>query len=205
MASEDLTWFKMGAFLHDLGKVLLPPDILNKPGPLTGEERAVMETHPAEGERLLEEIEFPWDIRPMVRHHHEHWAGTGYPDGLSGTDIPLSARVLTIADVFDALTTERSYRPAFTLEKALEIMKEDSGRIFDPYLFSIFCNLVVGEGPVDFSGEGQSSAPHPPQGSWASEPGGWTRKVRRPRQHSWTSEYPDGLFGHKPDRLSEMH
>lgn len=207
MASEDLTWFKMGAFLHDLGKVLLPPDILNKPGPLTGEERAVMETHPAQGERLLEQIDFPWDIRPMVRHHHEHWAGTGYPDGLSGTDIPLSARVLTIADVFDALTTERSYRPAFSLEKALEIMEEDSGRIFDPYLFSIFCQLVVGEGPTDGGGGDHPSiaAPSPDQGPWAPGHISWTPRPRRQREPTGSSEYPDGLFGHKPDRLSEMN
>ena len=137
-----LIWFRMGAFLHDVGKVVVPWEILNKPGSLTEDERAVMQCHSEEGERLLADIEFPWDIRPMVRHHHEHWAGTGYPDGLSAFEVPLAARILCIADVYDALTTQRSYRDPYTSARALEIMREDAGRIFDPHLLKLFENLV---------------------------------------------------------------
>jgi putative nucleotidyltransferase with HDIG domain len=138
----ELVWFRMGAFLHDVGKVAVPPEILNKPGPLTDAERREMEGHAEEGESMLAEIEFPWDIRPMVRHHHEHWAGTGYPDGLAGPAIPLAARILCIADVFDALTTERSYRPAMPIYRVMEIMEEEAGRVFDPQLFATFKDLL---------------------------------------------------------------
>ena len=141
MDSEHLRWFRMGALLHDVGKIVVPSSILNKPGPLTAEEWAIMKRHPKAGVHLLREIEFPWDIRPMVRHHHEHWDGTGYPDGLVGDDIPLSARILCLADVFDALTSSRSYRGGLTSDHALSVMREDCGRIFDPALFELFVGL----------------------------------------------------------------
>jgi HD-GYP domain-containing protein (c-di-GMP phosphodiesterase class II) len=133
----------MGALLHDVGKIVVPPSILNKPGPLTAKEWAVMKRHPQAGVHLLREIEFPWDIRPMVRHHHEHWDGSGYPDGLVGEDIPFSARVLCLADVFDALTSSRSYRAGLTPGKALSVMREDCGRIFDPALFELLEGLYT--------------------------------------------------------------
>ncbi len=100
-----------------------------------------MKRHPQAGVRLLRDIEFPWDIRPMVRHHHEHWDGGGYPDGLAGEDIPFSARILCLADVFDALTSSRSYRAGLTPVHALSVMREDCGRIFDPALFEVFDGL----------------------------------------------------------------
>jgi putative nucleotidyltransferase with HDIG domain len=133
-----LLWFRMGALLHDVGKIVVPPEILNKPGPLTPEERAVMERHPDAGVELIDDIEFPWDVRPMVRHHHEAWNGTGYPGRLAGEEIPLSARILCVADVYDALATDRPYRPAFTHARTMEIMNGDAGRIFDPELFAVF-------------------------------------------------------------------
>ena len=83
-----LLWFRMGALLHDVGKIVVPPEILNKPGPLTPEERAVMERHPEAGVELIDDLEFPWDVRPMVRHHHEAWDGSGYPAHLAGEEIP---------------------------------------------------------------------------------------------------------------------
>ncbi|HEX8905235.1 MAG TPA: HD domain-containing phosphohydrolase, partial [Longimicrobiaceae bacterium] len=137
MSEREIVWFRMGAFLHDLGKTEVPEEILNKPGKLTDEERATMERHPVIGDEMLAPVEFPWDIRPMVRSHHERWDGRGYPDGLSGDTIPLSARILRIADVFDALTTARSYRRQLSPEEALAIMEEDVGS-FDPELFDIF-------------------------------------------------------------------
>jgi putative nucleotidyltransferase with HDIG domain len=140
LTERDLVWFRMGAFLHDVGKTEVPEEILNKPGRLTDEERAIMERHTVIGDEMLAPVEFPWDIRPMVRSHHERWDGRGYPDGLAGEDIPRSARIMRIADVFDALTTARSYRRPLTPDEALEIMQDDSGS-FDPELFDIFLEL----------------------------------------------------------------
>ena len=139
---STIFWFRMGALLHDVGKIAVPSEVLNKPGRLTPEERALMELHPVAGVDLLAGIDFPWDIRPMVRHHHEWWDGSGYPDKLAGEDIPLSARILCIADVYDALTTDRPYRQGFSHEKAMEIMEGDVGRLFDPELFAHFREIV---------------------------------------------------------------
>jgi putative nucleotidyltransferase with HDIG domain len=139
---KTLVWIRMGAFLHDVGKTAIPAEILNKNGPLSPEEWGVMQRHTIIGVELLSSIEFPWDILGMVRSHHEHWAGTGYPDGLKGEDIPLEARILCVADVYDALTTNRSYRDAHSPQSALGIMKADAGRIFDPELIQLFGPLV---------------------------------------------------------------
>ncbi len=140
---QTLVWVRMGAFLHDVGKTAIPEEILNKSGPLSPEEWGVMQRHTIIGVELLSSIEFPWDIRGMVRSHHEHWAGTGYPDGLKGEEIPLEARILCVADVYDALTTNRAYRGAHSPESALAIMKADAGRIFDPELIDIFEKLLA--------------------------------------------------------------
>ena len=136
----DMTWFRMGAFLHDVGKIEVPAEILNKPGRLTGEERLTMERHTVIGDEILAPIEFPWDIRPMVRSHHERWDGKGYPDRLVGDAIPFTARILRLADIFDALTTARSYRRPLSPEEAFTIMEEDAGS-FDPDLFRVFREL----------------------------------------------------------------
>lgn len=152
ITEREMVWFRMGAFLHDLGKTEVPEEILNKPGRLTEEERAIMERHPVTGDEMLAPVEFPWDIRPMVRSHHERWDGHGYPDRLSGDDIPLAARILRIADVFDALTTARSYRRRLSPQEALELMENDTGS-FDPDIFALFREIfpeIVGtaEGAV---------------------------------------------------------
>jgi len=139
---ESLFWFRAGALLHDVGKLIVPSSILNKPGPLTPEERALMERHPAAGEKMLAGIEFPWDVKPMIRHHHERWDGSGYPDRIGGDEIPLSARILCLADVWDALTTDRPYRTAFSRERAMDIMSADVGKAFDPALFTLFRSVV---------------------------------------------------------------
>ena len=135
-------WFRIGALLHDVGKIVVPTEILNKPGRLTDEERLLMERHAAAGSELLADIEFPWDILPMVRNHHERWDGDGYPDRLSGENIALAARVVCVADVFDALTTDRPYRRGFTRDDALRMMNNDRGKIFDPYLLSRFNRII---------------------------------------------------------------
>lgn len=143
LTESELTWFRMGALLHDVGKVSVPPEILNKAGGLTEDEWEIMRRHPQRGAELLAEVEFPWDIRPMILHHHERWDGSGYPHGLARNTIPLAARILCVADVFDALTTTRSYRKAFSAPAALEIMEADAGRVFDPELFRLFREQMV--------------------------------------------------------------
>lgn len=137
-----LSCFRLGAVLHDVGKVAVPSEILNKPGRLTREERDIVEQHPAVGAELLSGTGFSREILPMVRSHHERWDGTGYPDRLAGEDIPLSARVICVADVYDALTTDRSYRRAFTREQAIAIMKADRELAFDPTVFDRFERLI---------------------------------------------------------------
>ncbi len=138
----SLFWFRIGALLHDVGKLIVPAEVLNKPGKLTDEEWALVRKHPEAGEQMLADVQFPWDVSPMVRSHHERWDGKGYPDGLAGEDIPLPARILCVADVYDALTTERSYKRAFSQLEAIEIMRREVGKQFDPQLFVKFEEMV---------------------------------------------------------------
>lgn len=120
----QLTTIRMGAYLHDVGKVKVPHQVLNKPGKLTDEEFEVIKRHPVWGVELLAAVEFPWDIKPIIRWHHERYDGTGYPDRLKGDEIPLAAQIICIVDVFDALTTTRSYRGAMDRPEALARMEE---------------------------------------------------------------------------------
>jgi putative nucleotidyltransferase with HDIG domain len=141
-------WFRVGALLHDVGKIVVPPEILNKPGPLTPDERGLMESHPVAGVELLRDVDFPWDVLPMIRGHHERWDGHGYPDRLAGEEIPLAARILCVADVFDALTSDRPYRRAYSTADALKLMQADAGRQFDPEILRHFVRIVsAGEIP----------------------------------------------------------
>src|SRR4029078_2500937 len=121
---------------------MCPPGILNKPGRLTTEEWVMIKKHPVWGVEMLADIDFPWDVRPIVESHHERWDGTGYPHGLKGEDIPLTARILCVADVYDALTTERSYKRAFSQLEPTEIMRREIGKQFDPQLFARFEEMV---------------------------------------------------------------
>jgi putative nucleotidyltransferase with HDIG domain len=139
---QTLFWLRIGAMLHDVGKIHVPSDILNKTTPLTPAERTIIERHAAAGAELLHDIEFPWDVLPMIRHHHERWDGSGYPDGMAGDGIPLSARMLCVADVYDALTTNRPYRAAFSPVDALAAMRADRGRVFDPDILDRFSAIV---------------------------------------------------------------
>jgi len=131
----------VGAYLHDLGKIRVPHEILNKPGALTPAEYEIMKQHPAWGVELLADLEFPWDIKPIIRWHHEKYDGSGYPDALRGDDIPLAAQIICIADVYDALTTNRSYRSAMTAEAAQACM-QDLRRWWAPAVFEAFCRSV---------------------------------------------------------------
>jgi putative nucleotidyltransferase with HDIG domain len=124
LTEDALTTLRLGAYLHDVGKVKVPHEILNKPGKLTEAEFEIIKQHPVWGVDLLAAIEFPWDIKPIIRWHHEKYDGTGYPDRLRGEEIPLAAQIICIVDVYDALTTTRSYRPALSHQEALSAMRE---------------------------------------------------------------------------------
>lgn len=131
-----------GSLLHDIGKTRISDDVLKKPGRLSDDEFKQIKKHPELGVELLRGKEFPWDIKPLILHHHERIDGTGYPLGMKGEDIPLGARIICIADVFDALTSDRVYRPAFDIDKALSIMNDESGTTFDPVLLKCFVSMV---------------------------------------------------------------
>ena len=115
----EVTTIRIGAYLHDLGKVRVPHEILNKPGRLTQDEFEIMKLHPEYGLEMLAAVEFPWDIKPIIRSHHEKMDGSGYPDRLRGDEIPLSAQIICMVDVFDAITTSRSYRAAMPEAQAM--------------------------------------------------------------------------------------
>ncbi len=139
---RDLTWLRIGAFLYDIGKRSVPLEILNKPGPLDEAEWEIVKSHVAHSVQVVADLDPPWDMASMVRHHHERWDGTGYPDGLAGNQIPLTARILCIADAFTALTSKRSYRKAYAPAEALKIMEQEAGIVFDPQLLATFRTLA---------------------------------------------------------------
>jgi putative nucleotidyltransferase with HDIG domain len=126
------------ALLHDTGKIAVPEHILNKPGALTPAEFEKMKLHAPIGAAILSSIDFPYPVVPIVRHHHENWDGTGYPDGLKGADIPIGARILSVVDCFDALTSDRPYRPRMSDERALAILRERRGTMYDPAVIDVF-------------------------------------------------------------------
>jgi len=126
------------ALLHDMGKLAVPEYILNKPGRLTPAEFEKMKLHASVGADILSAIDFPYPVVPIVRHHHEYWDGSGYPDGLQGTDIPIGARILSVVDCFDALTSDRPYRPQLSDEEALKILLERRGSMYDPLIVDTF-------------------------------------------------------------------
>jgi PAS domain S-box-containing protein/putative nucleotidyltransferase with HDIG domain len=139
--SEDLEHIRRGALLHDIGKLGVPDSILLKPSTLTKEERAVIEEHPILAYKLLSPIEYLKPALDIPHYHHEHWDGSGYPDKLSGEQIPLAARIFSVSDVWDALTNERPYRKAWPKEKALRYIHQESGKSFDPKVVELFLQL----------------------------------------------------------------
>lgn len=145
VSAEFLNNVQLAAPLHDMGKIRIPDAILNKPGRLTDEEYAVMKRHSAYGAeiiektlRVIEEEDYYNVAKNIARHHHERWDGKGYPDGLKGGEIPLEARIMALADVYDALVSKRVYKEAFSKEKACEILREGAGTQFDPDLTRLF-------------------------------------------------------------------
>jgi putative nucleotidyltransferase with HDIG domain len=135
---SQLKAIEAAALLHDMGKLAIPEHILNKPGKLTPAELETMKRHADIGADLLSSIRFPYPVVPIVRHHHEQWDGKGYPSGISGTDIPLGARILSVADCFDALNSDRPYRPRLSVAEAFAILRERRGTMYDPLVVDTF-------------------------------------------------------------------
>ncbi len=142
LPEDQLIALRRGGIVHDIGKVAIPDAILLKPGRLTPQEMDVIRQHPLVGERICAPLKSFRLVLPIIRNHHEKLDGTGYPDGLKGAEIPLAARIMTIVDVYDALTTERPYKRALTREEALEVMADEVRRgWWDPDLFQLFPQL----------------------------------------------------------------
>lgn len=143
------------ALLHDMGKLAIPEYILNKPGRLTSLEFEKMKLHAGIGADILSSIDFPYPVIPIVRHHHENWDGSGYPDGLRGTNIPLGARILSVVDCFDALTSDRPYRPKLTAEEALRVVIARRGLMYDPVVVDTFAANIrrLEESTIDLGPE----------------------------------------------------
>jgi putative two-component system response regulator len=126
LQDDALLALRRGGYLHDLGKIQIPDDVLKKHGNLNAEEWQIMRQHPEIGEEICKPLRSLKLVLPIIRHHHEHWNGTGYPDGLSGEEIPLLARILQVVDVYDALRTARPYKPALTHDDAASVMEEEA-------------------------------------------------------------------------------
>jgi diguanylate cyclase (GGDEF)-like protein/putative nucleotidyltransferase with HDIG domain len=137
LEERDTQALDAASLLHDIGKLAVPEHILSKPGKLTPEEFEQVKLHPKIGAEILERVEFPYPVVPIVRHHHEQWGGAGYPDGLSGLDIPIGARILSVVDCFDALVSDRPYRKGMTVAAAVGIIVADSGTRYDPEIVAL--------------------------------------------------------------------
>ena len=137
LQEDDLRALEAASLLHDIGKLAVPEHIISKPGRLTPEEFEKMKIHPLVGAEILECVQFPYPVVPIVAAHHERWDGSGYPDGLSGEQIPIGARILAAVDCLDALASDRQYRRALPLEEAMRLVKEQAGTAFDPRVVTV--------------------------------------------------------------------
>lgn len=142
MSEEEIIHMRRGALLHDMGKIGIPDSILHKPAQLTEEEWTVMRKHPQFAFDMLSPIEYLYESLEIPFSHHERWDGTGYPQGLKGEEIPLSARIFAVADVWDALTSDRPYRSAWSEEEARVYIREQSGKHFDPQVVELFFTVI---------------------------------------------------------------
>jgi len=140
---EELRALAQGCVLHDIGKLDIPDDVLNKPGALTAEERFEIERHTVRGFQICRQLGFMQEELDIIRHHHERYDGMGYPDAKLGEEIPKLARMIAIVDVFDALTSERSYRPAWGQENAIAYVRENRGQQFDPHFVDAWLEMIA--------------------------------------------------------------
>jgi putative two-component system response regulator len=145
LARPRLVALYRGGYLHDVGKVGIPDSILFKPGPLTADEWVTMRSHTTRGEEICRHMKSLAPVLPIIRHHHERWDGSGYPDGLRGKQIPLLARIVQIVDIYDALANPRPYKPAYTPDRALAVIQEETARGWrDPQIVKEFLKLQKG-------------------------------------------------------------
>jgi len=141
LSAEDVERIRIGALLHDVGKIGVADSVLQKPGKLTAEEFALVKQHPVIGRRILEGVQGFAPYLPAVELHHENWDGTGYPKGQVAEETPIDARIIHVSDAYDAMTTNRSYRRGMTHEKAISEIIRNSGIQFDPHIVDVFVNL----------------------------------------------------------------
>jgi len=161
LTESDIQGVKTAALLHDIGKLAVPEHILSKPGPLTQEEFQKIRIHPQVGAEIIAAVPFPYPVAPLIMSHHERWDGKGYPQGLAGDEIPRGARILTIVDYYDAVTTERPYHKALTSESAVGLLRHEAGRALDPALVPIFIELLPALTAELGAGDRQLEQPEP--------------------------------------------
>src|SRR6185436_10273157 len=138
LSSAEIAALKAGALLHDIGKLAVPAHIINKPGRLTPAEFDKMKIHTTVGAQILSRVEFPYPVMPIVRHHHEQWDGHGYPDGLKGQQIPITARIISVVDCFDSVREDRPFRRGMTRDEAIALLLRGSSSHFDPNVVELF-------------------------------------------------------------------
>jgi len=146
LSAKDVATVKLAGILHDIGKIAIREEVLLKEGSLSGKEYEEVKKHSEIGAEIIKPLKFFRQIITIIKYHHENYDGTGYPDGLKGDKIPLISRILAIADTYDALTSKRAYRGAYSSGKALAVMKEESGRRLDPELLKIFMDCLSSKG-----------------------------------------------------------
>ena len=184
MPHNEIQGVKTAALLHDIGKLAVPEHILSKPGPLTQEEFQKIRIHPQVGAEIISGVPFPYPVAPLILSHHERWDGKGYPAGLKGEDIPLGARILSVVDYFDALMSERPYHRAMSLEAAIGLLKQESGRALDPRVVDTF----IGMYPALASEADASQEP--------------ARKLTRVAAHAPAAQPAVGLVNESPVRTN---
>jgi putative methionine-R-sulfoxide reductase with GAF domain len=160
-----------------MGKLAIPEHILNKPGKLTSAEFDKMKRHADIGADLLSSVKFPYPVVPIVRHHHENWNGKGYPSGIAGTDIPLGARILSVVDCFDALTSDRPYRPRLSADEAFDILKQRRGNMYDPLVVDAFIDAYEELAPLATEA-GLQARSLIGEGTFSSEPDSALNEIR---------------------------
>nr|WP_255604481.1 HD-GYP domain-containing protein [Oscillochloris sp. ZM17-4] len=143
LSSTQVKAIRLGGMLHDIGKISIDDAILGKPAKLTDEEYRHIKRHPEEGARIVAPMRFAGEVGPIIKHHHERWDGTGYPDGLCGEAIPIGARIVAIVDAYDAMMTDRPYRRSLGLDETVFRLREGRGREWDPQLLDLFLAMIA--------------------------------------------------------------
>jgi cyclic di-GMP phosphodiesterase len=167
LSAADVDAIRLGALLHDVGKIGIPERVLTKHGPLSREERSMMETHPLIGDRLLEPLDVLAPVRPIVRHHHERWDGTGYPDRLAGDEIPRAARIVAVADSVEAMSGNRPYRTPFATEEIVRELEQGRGTQWEPQVVDVVLELIrsgelrFGPNGLGVTAPGEPAPPEP--------------------------------------------